>query len=321
VYDVGGADLLDDEGHELWGFDARETGWLGPNTVAAAGKSGAGAAIETVRMYDLSGNQTGEVSTVFESAVYGGANKVFAGVYPATDDNAQGTTFSIWNGTAVSAPQGGNAQAWSEDGSQLAVLLPPFTNEKVLMDGRLAIVDETGKQVFHLDGWYGSTLGDYEFSPDARYLAACLTQDTNDIEQGAVVDTVTGDVSVLGGACGGLAWTDEPALYAPSTGLGKRWVRWTPGGATELVPGAEPQDVVVAAPNGNLAIAATSRPDVLELVVNGVSEERQLPGPLPENGGYLVPYASWRPDGKALAVVYSLSGTTDGAYALEIIHV
>ena len=321
VYDVGGGDVLDAAGQERWGFDAWQTGWLGPTTIGAAGKSGPGAALETVRLYDLSGSQTGEVSTVFESVRYGGGHDIFAGTYPGNGDFAQGGTFSIWNGTAVSRPQPGNAQAWSDDGSRLAVLLPPWTNEKVAMDGRLAIVDGTGKQVFALDGWYGSTLGDYTFSPNGRYLAGCLTRDPDNFEQVAVVDTTTGQVTVLGGACSGLAWTDEPALYAPSTGLGKKWIRWTPAEGAVPVPGVSHDSVVLAARNGNIAAWSPTEPAMLDLVVKGVFEQRQLSGPLPDNGSYITPYVSWRPDGQALAVVYSRSGKSDGDLALEMVHV
>ena len=319
VDDVGGGDVLDAAGVELWGFDAWETGWLGPTTIGAAGKSGPGAALETVRLYDLSGSQTGEISTVFESVVYGGGHDVFAGTYPGNGDFAQGGTFSIWNGATVSPPQAGNALAWSADGTRLAILLPPWTNEKVAMDGRLAIVDGTGKQVFALDGWYGSTLGDYKFSPDGRYLTACLTRDTNQIEQGAVVDTETAQVTVLGGACSGLAWTNDPAVYAPSTGLGEKWLRWTPADGAARIPNVSSDAVVFAAPNGNIATWSSAQPAMLDLVVNSVSEQRQLPGPLP--GDYVIPYVSWRPDGQALAVVYSLSGHSDGTYALEMVYV
>lgn len=318
VYDLGGGDVLDAAGQEQWGFDASEAGWLGPTTIGAAGKSGAGTGLEKVRLYDLSGNQTGEVATPFATVLYGGAHDVFAGTYPGNGDFVQGGIFSIWNGTTVLPVQSGNPQGWSDDGSRLAILLPPWTNEKIAMDGRVGIVDATGKQVFSLDGWYGSSLGDYKFSPDGRYLAACLTRDTNEIEQDAVVDTVTGQVTAFGGSCSGLAWTNETALYAPTSGLGGKWIRWTPAEGATRVPGASPDDVVLAASNGNLAILSPRHPAVLELVVDGVTEQRQLPGPVPD---YALAYVSWRPDGQALAVVYSRSGTTDGDDALQMVFV
>jgi len=321
VYDAGGGDVLDATGQEQWGFDASETGWLGPVTIGAAGKSGPGAGLEKVRQYDVSGNQIGEVATPFGDVVYGGGHEVFAGTYPGNGAFAQDGTFSIWNGTTVLPVQSGHPQGWSDDGSRLAILLPPWTNQKVDMDGHLAIVDAAGKQVFALDGWYGATLGDYKFSLDNRYVTACLTRDTNEIEQGAVVDTETGQVTILGGACSGLAWTDEPALYAPSTGLGQKWIRWTPADGPARVSGTSADDVVLAAPNGNIATWSPRQPAVLELVVEGMIEQRELAGRLPDNGGYITPYVSWRPDGHALAVVYSLSGTFDGAYALQMVYV
>jgi hypothetical protein len=321
VYDAGGGDVLDATGQKLWGFDARETGWLGPTTIGAAGTSEPGPALETVRQYDLSGNQTAEISTVFESVVFGRTHDVLAGTYPGNADFAEGGAFSIWNGTTVSAAQPGNAQAWSEDGSHLAIVLPPWTDQKVDMDGQVAIVDATGKRVFSLGGWYGSTLGDYKFSPDGAYITACLTRDTNEIEQGAVVDTDTGLVTMLGGACTGLTWTDEPALYAPSTGLGQKWIRWTPTDGLARVAGASSDAIVLAASNGNIAIWSPRDPAVVTVVASGVTEQRQLAGSVPSNGGYLSPYMSWRPDGQALAVVYSPSGTTDGAYALQMVFV
>ena len=316
VDDTSGHHVLDASGSPLWGFPAWDVGWLDSSTIAAAGTGGAGAARETVRIYDITGKQVGADPTVFESLTFAPDHHLFAGVYPATGDLAQGERFSIWDGTTVSAAQAGNPLVWSRDASRLAILLPPWSPAGPGMDGRLAIVDAAGNRTFTLDGWFGTTIGDYEFSPDRRYLAACLAKSRSEIELGTVVDTQTGHVTELGGNCA-FTWSEEAALYAPANPDAHEWLRWMPTGGGVPIDGVPADAAVIAAPNGNLAIWSESDSSALRLIVNGKAEERRLPGGI---WGYQ--YVLWRPDGQALAVVYARSGSVGmGDFALAILSV
>ena len=115
-----GYEVLDASANALWGFTAWDAGWYDSDTIGAAGTGGAGAAQETVRFYDASGTQTATLPTVFESVVFAPGEREFAGIYPYHEPLSQGDTFSIWDGSALSATYEGHPVTWSPDGSGVA---------------------------------------------------------------------------------------------------------------------------------------------------------------------------------------------------------
>ena len=310
-----GPHVIDASGSEVLNIDASDTGWLNASTLALLGQSGPGLATGQVRFVDLTGAETGRLGGDFEYIHVSPGNDLLAAVGPPTDTR-QGDTYKVWDHGVLSDWRTGEPLAWSADGSLLAVLIPNFnvsagggsgTTLGTAVEagdpgdqGTIAIVDRTGREILHVADWVASTFEDVlAFSPDDRYLAACL-QDANDLRSEPtirVIDVQTGSVSeALPNGCDyrGTGWTDGPSLYI-SDGIKPPHV-WTPGDGIKSL-GITDHDLVTPSLDGNLAVWSDGIPkSMLELRIGGSVERYALPG---------LTEVHWSLDGAAVAAISS----------------
>lgn len=303
VQGESGFQVLDGSGVPQWGVRAWDVGWLDSDTLVANG-SGVPGVDGPVRLYNTQGDETGALDGVFEGITVATGQNVLAVTHPVqSDELPHGATHSVWDGRTLSEVRPGRPLAWSQDATLLAVLLPNGAPSRPGFGGTVALVDRSGARVLELAGWQSSSVSRFEFSPDGKRLAGCMTRaDENAFKRLVVVEVETGQVAEVGRECGYFAWSEEPALY--SWGLGAP-VRWTPEGGTSDVHGiTEEYASTVPSAGGNLAYWSNGG-TTLRLYIGRTEQEHELPGRILQ--------ADWRPDGSSLAVL------SDGPNGLRLL--
>lgn len=288
-------------------YNGSEADWLDSTTIAVLVRASQTTAAGQISFYDPSGAVTGHIDGQFQSSLVSRGNDLLAAVGPPTD-NTQGDTYKVWDHGVLSDWRRGEPLAWSADGTMLAVLMPrlgglrPGGSISTLATvvtagdpsdhGDLVIVDRQGDEVLKIPGLVASTFAPYVFSPDGRYLAACLSNLSGSGEAMRVIDTQTGSgTDVTQGCADGLGWSDEPRLYL-SSALGSP-IAWTSNeGVTQtLLPD---ETSVAVAPNGDLVNWSNSPDAAIRVISGGVTNVYPVDGD--------VESAGWSPDGQRIAV-------------------
>lgn len=281
--------------------------WIDATTLASLVGDDPALAIGRVSFYDVLANRTGGVEPEFDRIITSLNGGVLAGSLPAAGNVAE-RSYQVWINGSLSDPRPGEPLAWANDGSKLAVLMPTGPAPGAGGDqGTIALVDASGQTTAQVPGWIAVTFDVYRFSPDGRYLAACLAEPDKPMQAPAihVIDTTDGSVSSsVGSDCrwNGVGWGAATTLYVSSEGSGSP-VSWTPDtGAESLSLGK--QEIVSPALNGNLAVWSDTRLDGITLNVGG----QQTTYPMPA-----ITDVRWSPIGDRIAVVSqsSDSGVTD----------
>jgi Tol biopolymer transport system component len=210
-----------------------------------------------------------------------------------------GTAYRVWNGDMLSPARDGEPVAWSSDGRLLAGLVPLSGSQGNLPEGTLSIVDQSGSMKVQMPEWIGDTYGQYAFSPDGRYLAACLRgNNTGELQAMRVVDIQAESVSGPVGNCGYLSWSSDDTLYSSDGTTAPRMWTSSMGAATVGLPA---NSVIFVSPSGSSAEWSDSSPE-LNIVTGSEMSTYQASGNIQG--------LSWSPDGSAIAVT---SLTSDGA--------
>jgi len=275
---------------------AQDAGWVSSSSIAAL----VGSVDEGhVRLYDLAGTETSQIDDTFESVVFGPGTGDFAGIVPLVGSDPTSLTYRIWDQGTMSDPLPGEPLAWSADGSQLVVLKPTETG-KVVDLGTLSIVDKSGHELLAIPNWVATTWAPYVFSPDGRYLAACL-QPADALRTAPeihVIDLKSGTVSGnVGQNCidFGTTWGPDSNLFV-SDATGRPPVVWTRQGTSRL---ETTYGWATPALNGNLALWSDGMDNTtVELRVGDTSVKYPMPQ---------LHSVTWSPDGRTLAAISRLA--------------
>jgi WD40 repeat protein len=284
-------DLL---GNDLGTIPVFSLAWAGNDQLAGFGDFSVPVGLSQVRLFDIHGNQVGAVPTEFDDVRFAPGTPIFAGIEPASGNNSVATKYRIWDGQNLSPQLAGVALRWAPDGSELAVLVSPTNGGQ---EGTLAVVDVTGKEILQVPGWTADFRSSTAFSPDDRYLAACLQDTPGQYPQIRVVDVATGSVSDSLGNCGSFSWTASDVLYASTWGGSLPRV-WTPSGG--VMDAHIPGTTAVASSDGSVAYFSSD--PTVHVQTDGVTRDYVFAGPIEG--------LSWSPDGFALAVVSDASADT-----------
>jgi hypothetical protein len=281
--------IFDRTGTKVAAIDAQYGDWTSANEVGVFGTPGPGRAIGHVSYFDIDGTKLSDVSAEFESALFAPNSEVFAGESLASGDQAFGTSYRVWDGSTMSGLRDGVPQGWSPDGSQLVVLMPLGPgNGPPGEEGTPKLVDRSGKALFALPGWVGDARDVYQFSPDGRYFAACLSGH-GETQGMRVVDVQAQTVAPSVGRCFYSSWTADDKLYVSTPGVAP--AVWSPTGgitATLLSPGT----YVMPSPDGRLA---TWTDDSLHIEGQAAASDYRA------SAGTII-WVDWSPDGSALMV-------------------
>ena len=310
VDEEDGVHILDANGQhdvDTPAYSGSEAAWLDSTKVAVLVRENQTDATGQISFYDLSGALSGHVDGQYQSSLVSQGNDVLAAVGLATD-NTLGDTYKVWDNGVLSDWRQGEPLAWSADGTMLAVLMPklvglrPGGSMSTLASivnagdpsdhGDLVVVDRQGDDVLRIPGLVASTFAPYVFSPDGRYLAACLSNRSDTIDAMRVIDTQTGSITDVAQSCAyEVGWSDEPRLYL-SSALGSP-IAWTP--EEGVTPTSLPDETSVAvAPNGDLVNWSNSGDSAIRVISGGATIVYALDGD--------VQSAGWDPDGQRITV-------------------
>jgi hypothetical protein len=296
------------DGSLVGSISAREVYWVTPTSLAAFGAPGAGPAVGQVKFFGSDGTLTSTVPEDFESVVFAPLGGTFAGVEPAADGESLVSAYRVWDGSRLSERRNGIPMAWSPDGGALAVLVPEDIASDGGRFGGLLIVDPSGAPLAELRQWIGTANGVFWFSPDGRYLAACLHSGEEPAPSLRVVDTETSSVSPPVGECGFASWTSANHLYVADAS--NPATKWSPTDGIDTV-GTPAGTFVQAALTGALATWSASGDPKLQVVTEDSTRAYQLSGEIRQ--------VAWSADGTELAVT-AASSAPSGGYGVTIIR-
>jgi hypothetical protein len=288
--------ILDQERTIIGQFRAAEFAWFDASTIA--GYSMSGVCVSNVRLFDLDGTVRERIDGPFGIVRLGLGR--FAAPAAGTEGSSRDDAYRVWDGE-LSDPRPGYPLQWSPDGTHLVVLHHEDFHLGKGAAGHIDIVNHLGQRIVKLPDLLSLTSARLAFSPDNRYLAGCLVErggSGGDLAVG-VVEVATGQLHQLGGECGELWWTDEPALY--SVNLADRPLLWTADGGVQDA-GVGPDTWVRPSAKGDLATWADGG-DTLELHVSGGTEAHVFDG--------VISGVEWRPDGSSLTVSWSPADGSD----------
>lgn len=275
--------VLTPDGVTGWAFSARMADWLDASTIAAW--------TGPVQLFSVSGEPQGEVDGQFGLPHFVSGHREFAASPPDKGQPTSDDTYRIWDDAQLSAGLPGDPVGWSSDGTRLAVV--HVAAQAVRGPGTwgwLSVVDGSGTAIVTLRDEFTNTAFPVAFSPDGRFLAACLAPEIGLDCTTHVVTLSTGSVADAGG-WGSICWSTDSTLLV-SDGVDAP-TAWTPtGGVADA--GIGPHSFVVASMSGELAIWSSDDRPTVTLRTGGSSRDIDLPG--------AVVSGTWSPDGRWLAV-------------------
>ena len=190
-------------------------------------------------------------------------------------------------------------------------------------EGSLAIVDAAGSTLYAQSDLVGGTYDFYGFSPDSRYLAACVVD--RGVPTGSagalqypeirVVDTQTMAVSAPNARCGYVRWIAANTLYTSVESEPTQI--WTPANGVQA-SGYPAGTNIAPFGDGNLA-TWTAGSGTLNVTKSGTTRDYQLSGG--SGGDVLIGDVEWAPDGNVLSVTTApVSSGIVSDYGLTIIR-
>lgn len=288
--------VVDADGTVVGHVQANYATWLDSQTIAGEGDGTIKPGPDSVTLYDAGGNEIGSIPGEYEGVMFAPGHRIGAASPEPKDGQEEATSYKIWNGSTLSDWLPGIPMKWSPDGTRLAVLTPnDEPSPGIGTYGTVTIVDAMGSEVTEIKGRVGSTFEPVAFSPDDRYLATCLVDQSGESEAINVLDTQTGSLSDVAtdqnGTCGFyVEWSSEPRLYVFDGDQAP--VVWTPSSGI-VDAGLAEATLVEVAPNGYFA--NWSAYDSQVRVVQGDTETSYQ---LPDTPNGMI----WSPDGSRLAV-------------------